>query len=121
MPAVMIRSWARATSAPTAIFGSNRNEMYALTRSRNTIRATNALWEIVPPHVGPTSVSLISLVPIRAAVASAWRSRSAFCVIGWATGGKGDEEMLTVGVGAALGDGDPEAEAVGVGPAVGLA
>src|SRR6266542_5784395 len=117
MPAVMIRSCPRATSAPTAIFGSNRSEMYAVTRTRKTIRAVTAFREIVPPQVGPTSVSLMSLGETPACFASASRSRSASGVVAWATGGGvGLAETLAdaLGVGAAL----ALAVAVAVGAAV---
>src|SRR6266536_105473 len=118
MPAVMIMSWPSATNAPRAIFGSNRSEMYAVTRTRNTIRAVTALREIVPPHVGPTSVSLMSLAETPASFASASRSRSASGVVAWATGGGvGLAETLAdaLGVGAAV------AVGVGVGAALALA
>src|SRR5438876_2408633 len=119
MPAVMIKSWPSATSAPRAIFGSKRSEMYAVTRTRNTIRAVRALREIVPPHVGPTSVSLMSLAETPASFASAARRRSASGVVAWATGGGvGLAETLAdaLGVGAALAL--ALAVAVGVGAAV---
>src|SRR6266536_5424392 len=126
MPAVMIRSCPRATSAPTAIFGSNRSEMYAVTRTRKTIRAVTALREIVPPHVGPTSVSLMSLGETPACFASASRSRSPSGVVAWATGGGvGLAETLAdaLGVGAALALAVAvgAAVAVGVGAALALA
>src|SRR5439155_6099812 len=54
-PAVMMRSWASATSAPMAIFHSNRRVMYRVTRIRKTIRPMSIFLEIVPPNVGPTS------------------------------------------------------------------
>src|SRR5437867_2149953 len=69
-PAVMMRSWARATSAPMAIFHSKRAVMYSVTRTRNTIRPTSIFREIVLPNVGPTSCSLISFGEIPAAPAS---------------------------------------------------
>src|SRR6266705_3208544 len=107
MPAVMMMSWPSATSAPRAIFGSNRSEMYAVTRTRNTIRAVTALREIVPPHVGPTSVSLMSLAETLADAL-----------------GVGAAVAVGVGVGAALaladadwfadGVGEPTAEGLGV-------
>ncbi len=116
----MMRSWASATSAPMAIFGSNLSEMYAVTRTRNTIRAMIALWEMVPPHVGPTSVSLISLGLIPATSANWLRSRSARGVTARAAGGAEGDAALPDGVGAALADGvgAAEGEAVGVGPAL---
>ncbi len=51
--------------------------MYALTRIMNTMSAVMALLEMVPPHVGPTSVSLIWLAEIFASVARACRRVSA--------------------------------------------
>src|SRR6266540_3351556 len=127
MPAVMIMSWPSATRAPRAIFGSNRSEMYAVTRTRNTIRAVRALREIVPPHVGPTSVSLMSLAETPASFARASRSRSASGVVAWATGGGvGLAETLAVAVGVgaaaalALADADGFADGVGEATAEGL-
>src|SRR6266511_2707486 len=116
MPAVMMRSWPRAMRAPAAIFTSNRRVMYSETSRRKTTSAVNILREIVLPHVGPTSCSLISLTEIPAVRARAVRSWSPLRdepVAGEAVG-LGDPEALAVGV--AVGVGVADAVGVGVAP-----
>ena len=76
MPAVMMRSCSSAVWAASAIFHSNRNAMYTVTRIRKMIRPWTAFWEIWAPHVGPTSWMLMSAVPTPAWSAS-WVSRRA--------------------------------------------
>src|SRR5919198_2293652 len=105
----MIRSGGRATRPPAAIFNSNRKVMYRVTRTRNTIRPTTAFLEMVPPHVGPTSCSLMSLTEIPAALARSCRSRSPLKV------GTGPPEVgvtgtLALGETAVVGVGDVAAD-----------
>src|SRR2546428_13965580 len=120
----MMRSCASATSAPAAIFTSNRTEMYMVTRITNTIRPMIIFREIVLPQVGPTSSSLIWLGETPAALAKAARSWSplsvGITVLGVGTGvALGVAVGVTVGVGAAVGEGLEVAVGVGAtGPAV---
>src|SRR5438477_5495355 len=121
----MMRSWARATSAPMAIFHSKRMVMYSVTRTRNTIRPMSIFREMVFPNVGPTSCSLISLGEILAAPASAARSWSPLSVPGScdpdAVGvGEAMADGLVLGVADAPAVGVADAPAVGVADAVGL-
>src|SRR6266540_4158589 len=96
--------------------------MYAVTRTRKTIRAVTAFREIVPPQVGPTSVSLMSLGETPACFASASRSRSASGVVAWATGGGvGLAETLADALALAVAVAVGAAVAVGVGAALALA
>src|SRR6266496_2125389 len=111
----MMRSWARATSAPAAIFHSKRRAMYRLTSSRKTISATRAFREIVLPHVALTSCPLMSLTEIPARLARAAFSRSASNVGGTvgdgATVGEAEAEADAVAEGDADGEADPDADA----------
>src|SRR5581483_2708071 len=57
-PTVMRMSWITAMIAATAIFHSNRNEMYTVMRMKKTISAVRALLVTALPHEGPTSLML---------------------------------------------------------------
>src|SRR5713226_5835513 len=112
----MMRSWVRATSAPAAIFGSNRNEMYSVTRIRKMIRPSMAFFEIVLPQVGPTSCWLIWSAGTPATLARAMRSWSASRPPppgrpGLVATADGVGEAEAVGLGEAVADGVVEAEA----------
>src|SRR5437764_6496423 len=92
-----------------------------LTRKRKMMRPVRALREIVLPHVGPTSCSLISFVEMPATVARAERSWSPFRVgrtgAGGEAAGEGVAEAVALGdaVALGLGDGDADADADGLG------
>src|SRR5437867_1269049 len=115
MPAVMMRSWASAISAPAAIFNSKRRVMYSVTSTRKITSAVIIFREMVLPHVAPTSCSLISFTEMPAVRASADRS--------WSPrnddGALGEEDALGEAAteGEGLGEGDADAEGVGVGEA----
>ena len=71
-PTVMITSWIRAARVASAIFSSNRNEMYTVTSTMKTIRARMAFSLISSPQVGPTSLRTMSstLDPVSSARAA---------------------------------------------------
>src|SRR5438105_10693903 len=115
----MMRSCASATSAPPAILGSKRNEMYSVTRIRKMISPSIAFFEIVLPHVGPTSCWLIWSAGTPATLASATRSWSASRLPppgkpGLVTTGDGVEELDPVAEAVADGVGEAEAPAAPV-------
>src|SRR2546422_7539581 len=91
-----------------------------VTRTTNTIRPTIAFLEMVPPHVGPTSCSLISLTEIPAAPARLCRSRSPLKV-GSGPADVGVTGTLALGETAVVGglDGVGEAAPLVVGDPVG--
>src|SRR5438034_11188436 len=107
----MMRSWARATSAPAAIFHSKRRAMYTLTSSRKTINATRAFREIVLPHVALTSCPLMSLTEMPARLARAAFSRSASNVGGAVGDGATVGEAEAEAEGEAEGEGEADADA----------
>src|SRR5437773_2110963 len=107
----MMRSWPRAMRAPAAILNSNRSVMYPVTRIRKMIKPVMAFREMVDPHVGPTSVSLIWSGLIPAFAASAARRRSPF----------GVGMPVLNGVGLVPGDAEAGAVGEGVGEDLGLA
>src|SRR5206468_12886406 len=96
-----------------------------LTRKRKMMRPVRALREIVLPHVGPTSCSLISFVEMPATVARAERSWSPFRVgrteAGGEATGEGVAEAVALGdaVALGLGDGDAGGDADGRGRGAG--
>src|ERR671935_2706039 len=103
----MMRSWARATRAPIAIFHSNRAVMYSVTRIKKTMSPVSIFLEIVLPNVGPTSCSLMSLGEIPAARASSARS--------WSPRSVAAGRDVAVGVGVGV---ETDGGAVGLGGAL---
>src|SRR3954471_23234387 len=73
-PTVTRMSCTTAAMAATAIFHSNRNEMYAeMARKKNT-RALMAFLEICLPHEGPTSVNATCVGSVLPNLASSLRT-----------------------------------------------
>src|SRR5258706_10955477 len=116
MPAVMMRSWPRATSALMAIFSSNRSVMYSVTRIRKTIRPVSIFREIVLPHVGPMSSAfwMTALVDTPAVRAREAMRRSPAVVTARGEG-------VGLGTTEGLAEADAEADAEGLAEADGVA
>src|SRR5262245_46825534 len=95
MPTVTNRSCTRAISVGTAIFHSNRNEMYSVMASRKMISAFTAFLLISLPHVAPTKLKLTSSALAPVSFASA--SLTSFSLAVWSAVADGTTVVAVVG------------------------